>query len=392
MNPLALGAILTLVLCMSSWAQGSLPVRLHAVEDSSDRAKLWALRHATEARALDELTEKNRLSLLVEATEEGDKVIVLRDGTEAFRLPDSLAIPWLAWSQDVSPERLGHGTGDLRTVPVQNIWRHLQGSRARLWDWMLWPTGLEVEVKSLINALPKTKPTVERRLSITWAQSLFTYGHAEVGIHRSQWGGGVTRYLRTGEVDFFTGIEAPPPYWDDADWWWHFAVGGPVLQYEMRTHGGIVPAHLVFDRDAVTHARRTTVGPVVNWFDEDKSHEGNLSHAVNLRFGHLRYSFMVDGDAYEVPIMRLGVEGLPYGFGHVHFGIWSAADVFMTHIALDVQPPVLTVPVPASWPTRMRIMPIRLELLYRDERQFQFSLSTQFSLDNALFSLPGGRP
>jgi hypothetical protein len=225
-----------------------------------------------------------------------------------------------------------------------------------------------------------------------WAQSILTYGHAEVGLHRSQWGGGVTRYLRTGEIDFFTGIESPPPYWDEADWWWHFAVGGPALQYEMRSQGGIAPTYLVFDREAATHAKRATAGPIVNWFDDDKSHEGNMSHAFNLRFGYLRYSFIIDSDAYEVPIMRLGMADLPYGFGCLHFGIWSAADVFMTHIAIDLQPAALVIPAPAAWPTSMRIMPIRVELLYRDEKQFQFSLSTQFSIDNAIFSLPGGRP
>ncbi len=130
----------------------------------------------------------------------------------------------------------------------------------------------------------------------------------------------------------------------------------------------------------------------MNWFDNDKSHEGNTSQAVHLRFGHLRYSFIWDTDAYQVAIMHLALKEIPFGFGRLDFGLWSAADVFMTEIGMELMPDPLIVDVPQSWPTSLEIMPLRLGFRFYDKKQFQFSVATRIRIDNRIFRLPGGRP
>lgn len=390
MLPFVLGLCIGLASAQSeatSEAKNAPVLRLYGVEDSADAESLWRLENE------ESLPKGAGLQLLFQKGENGDEAWVLRDGTEAFRLPEEELENWRAWTRNREAQSLGsHPGSDSRITRPPSLWHHLSQVSPGVLDWMLWPTGIQFEVSNTLTSLPKTKPTAERRISFAWSQSFFRYGSAEIGLHRSQFGGGVTRYLRTGEIDFVTGQETPPPYWDDADWWWHAAIGGPVLRFEIRSQGGLVPPFLAFDRDAATLAKRQVSGDVINWFDGEKSHSGNTSQALHLRLGYLRYSLHWDTDAYQAPIMHLGMEGLPFGFGRIQFGLWAAADVFMTEIGMDLMPDPLEIPRPVSWPSTVSITPLHLEFLFRDRRQFQFGLSTRFHFDNRIFRQPGGRP
>jgi hypothetical protein len=369
---------------------------LYEVEDSVEISDLWSLKNS------GPLPYGSKLSLLFETSDEGLKGYVLRDGTEAFTLTDANLDTWSGWSQSHEAKKWGTDQGEGNQVAkVPTLWQHLVTASPNWMDFLLWPTGLRFEVATSFIALPKSKPTAERRLSFTWAQAYFRYVSTEVGIHRSQFGGGVTRYLRRGDINFFTGEELPVPYWDDADWWLHYSIGGPFIRYELRSQAGIVPPYLVFDRNAPTNANRLTSGTIVNWFEQDpgnglaldepKSHSGNFSHALNMRIGFLRYSLIWDADAYQFPITHLSLEEIPFGFGTMHFGIWSAANVFLTEIGMDLMPDPLVIEHPTSWPTSLTVMPVRLDFRFRDLKQFQFTMSTQFQIDNRIFRQPGGR-
>jgi hypothetical protein len=359
---------------------------LYGVKDASDRQELERFSPHTPWHASD------HIDLLFESSQEGEAIVVMRNGTETFHLPDSVSATWLAWKAKRKPQPQGQNSGSHERQEESTLWKTLWSSREQILEWTQWPTGFAFDVKTKMNALPDSKPTSERQLGWTWSQSIFRWGFVEAGLHRSQWGGGVTLPLRPGEVDFFTNVESPPSYWDEADWWWQFAIGGPGIQFAMRSQAGIAPPYLFLDRKAPTQAKRYQSGTVLNWFEDDKSHEGNTSQALNLRFSHLRYSFIWDGDAYQVPIMHLSLEDLPFQFGHIHFGAWSANQVVMTEIGLDLMPKPLVLPGPSSWASQLTVMPLRLNFLFYDKKQFQFSLCTRIHIDNRIFRLPGGAP
>jgi len=357
------------------------------VTDPELAAALWSAGFA------NPLSDESELSLMLIGSEEGEAGFVLRNGTQAFRLPDSSLGQWQAWSHGQTGRKPGRDReAAFAPQPMPTLWRHLRNDPDPWWEGFLWPTGLTLEMQSSLDGLPKTGPTAERRLGLIWSQSAFTFGFFELGVQRSQFGGGVTRYLRSGDIDFITGREKSPPFWDEADWWWHVSAGVPGLRYEIRSHGGIVPAFLFMERSAATDAKRATSGDWINWFDDEKDHQGNVSHALRMRYGYFRSDFIWDADAYQYPIFHFGLEGIPFGFGSVGLGMWSMADVFFTQMGLELGPRPIQLALPPQWPTLMAITPLRVEFLFRDQKQFHFSLTTRFHFDNRVFRLPGGRP
>lgn len=313
-------------------------------------------------------------------------VFLLRDGTESGRLsaetwrelaPAQAAPGW--WKRSfVSPE----------TREAPRVWGAL---RPDLPMWIRrgeWPAGVKVGVGSELSAMPSTNTQFQRNIDFEWTQKIFKHYPLGLGLHRTQFGGGVTRSAETRAAQAVNGPE--PDFWGKAYWWWSVSAGVPFLRYTAYLADRPVPRFFWLEPRADSLIRTHTAGRVVNqWEGSSQSLSGNWASTLDFRLGYFRYSLDWDGDAFAAPIHTIEAADMPAFFGSWGGGLIVAPGIAATRLWVDIPDLALTVPVPSSRPTDFRLAFLRVEFAYRNLRSFSLGLAVTVKLDNPIFNLPG---
>lgn len=255
-----------------------------------------------------------------------------------------------------------------------------------------WPSGFAFGIGSSISSVRSSKPQFQREFEFAWNQRLFSHILLGASLHRSQYGGGLTR-LGDEVADTAGGKLAPlssPEFWGDGFWWWTASAGVPGLRYTLSLASQPLPRYFWLETHAANAIRTHSDGRLVNqWTGRRLDREGNLSHALDARFGILRYGILFDFDAYRVPVQTVGCEDLPALFGTWGAGLVMASDLLATRVWLDIPDAALTLEAPRDWPTRVRIAFLHLEFDYRNQKSFSLGLSVRLNIHNPIMNLPG---
>ncbi|MBW8888724.1 MAG: hypothetical protein JF616_13285 [Fibrobacteres bacterium] len=257
-----------------------------------------------------------------------------------------------------------------------------------------WPGGFVFGIGSTFSAVRSSKPQYQRDFEFAWNQKLFTHFLLGASLHRSQFGGGLTRIGQ--EVADTAGGKLAPlsynPFWGDGYWWWTFSVGVPALRYTLALADQPLPRYFWMESRSTDAIRTHSQGRLVSQWKGDKlESSGNLSQSVDARFGILRYGILFDFDAYRVPVQTVGCEDLPALFGTWGAGLILASDVLATRAWLDIPDAALSLDVPRDWPTHVRIAFLRLEFDYRNQKSFSLGLSVRLNIQNPIMNLPRTR-
>ena len=277
-------------------------------------------------------------------------------------------------------------------VPL--AWEAGKWDGASLLEKAEWPAGFAFGIGSNISAVRSSKPQYQRDFEFAWNQKLFTHFLLGSSLHRSQYGGGLTRIGQ--EVADTAGGKLAPlsynPFWGDGYWWWTFSVGVPALRYTLALADQPLPRYFWMESRASDAIRTHSKGGLVSQWTGDKlESSGNLSQSVDARFGILRYGILFDFDAYRVPVQTVGCEDLPALFGTWGAGLIIASDVLATRAWLDIPDAALNLDVPRNWPTRFRVAFLRLEFDYRNQKSFRLGLSVRLNIQNPIMNLPKTR-
>lgn len=322
---------------------------------------------------------------------------LLRNGTEAGRMDRAV------WQQLASASKRDGGEAwsasndgaNRQDVPI--LWKAVHWNLETLLAWAEWPAGLLVGVGSSISAVPSSKPQYERDIDFAWSQKLLKHYLLGLELHRSQYGGGLTRMALEAEAIGggttglpFTGKAGDIPFWGDAYWWWAASVGVPGLRYTVALADQPLPQYYWLDPSAAAAVKARRAGRVVNqWTGSSLEMDGNLSHTLDARLGYLRYGLHFDTDAYKFPLQNLGLDDLPALFGTWGAGLIMASDIIATKVWLDIPDLALSLPRPRNYPTDMRMAFLRLDFAYRNIRNFNVGVSVRIHLDNPIMNRPG---
>jgi hypothetical protein len=320
----------------------------------------------------------------------GTFVYLLRNGTEAGRIERAAWDALVALTPSARRAWVPSLEGpEDREVPL--AWKAADWDGASLLARAEWPAGFAFDIGSTISAVRSAKPQFQRDFGFAWDQKLFGHFLLGASLHRSQFGGGLTRLGRE-VADTAGGRLAPlstPPFWGDGYWWWTASAGVPGLRYTLALASQPLPRYFWLETRGGNAIRTHGRGRLVDqWTGKSMDRSGNVSHALDARFGILRYGILFDFDAYRVPVQTMGCEDLPALFGTWGAGIILASDLMATRVWMDIPDAVLTLDVPRDWPTRMRIAFLRLEFDYRNQRSFSLGLSVRLNIRNPIMDLP----
>lgn len=323
---------------------------------------------------------------------ESATVHILHNGTEAGHMDRG------AW--DVLAAQAGRGREswaeamegpDKSDVPI--LWQAMRWDAASMLARLDWPYGFLVGMGSGIASIRGSKPQFQRDIDFAWDQRLFGHFLLGASLHRSQYGGGLTR-LGANVLDTLDG-SAPSleriPFQTDAYWWWSVSAGVPGLKYTLNLASRPLPQYYWLETRASPAIRYQTRGRLIRqWIDSSgMDMPGNFAQTVEARFGILRYSMHWDGDAYRAPVQAAGVGDI-----HALFGQWGAdlifaADLLATRVWVDIPDATLDLMVPEAWPTRFRVAFLHLEFAYRNTKNFNLGISVRLRIENPIMTKPG---
>ncbi len=321
-----------------------------------------------------------------------NSAFLLRNGTQAGRLDRSA---WEALSAEASKRGEAGWAEEVegpeqREVPL--LWRALKWDRASLLRWTEWPAGFAAGIGSSMSTIQASKPQYQRDIDFAWTQK--PYGHFPIGLelHRSQFGGGLSRLGLT-VADTAGGKQGSgkePDFWGDAYWWWAVSAGVPGLRYTLALANQPLPRYYWLDPASVAAIREHKQGRLVSqWTGPTLQRQGNLSHTLDARLGIVRYGLHFDTDAYRVPVQTVGLDDLPALFGTWGGGLIIASDILATHFWLDIPDLALKLGVPQAYPSRFRIAFLHFDIAYRDTRNFCLGVSVRVRVENPIMNRPG---
>lgn len=322
---------------------------------------------------------------------ESSVVFVLRNGTEAGHMErgawDALVADGAQGGESWAEAMEGPEKSE---VPI--LWKAMDWDLESILARAEWPSGFLFAMGSGVSSVRTSKPQFRRDIDFAWNQKLF--GHLLLGasLHRSQFGGGLTRIGRivadtangspadTGDVDF----------WGEGFWWWSLSAGVPGLRYTLSLENRALPRYFWLETRAAPAIRTHSRGRLVDQWDGSRmAIPGNLAHTFDARFGILRYGLHVDADAYAVPIQTIGVGDIHALFGTWGAGLIVASDLLATRFWLDIPDAMLDLAVPEAWPTRFRIAFLHLEFDYRNTKNFNLGISVRLRIENPIMNRPG---
>jgi hypothetical protein len=318
-------------------------------------------------------------------------VHLLRNGTETGRIERS-AWDYLLTLTPASRKRLSVSLEGPEQKEVPLAWKAGKWDGRAILERAEWPYGFAFGVGSYIGAVRSTKPQFQREFGFSWDQRLFSHLLLGASLHRTQFGGGLTR-LGQEVADTAGGRLAPlrtPSFWSDGFWWWSASAGVPGLKYTLALASQPLPRYYWLETRGGNAIRTHDRGRLVDqWTDKRMERSGNLSQSLDARFGILRYGILFDFDAYRVPVQTVGCEDLPALFGTWGVGLIMASDLFATRAWFDIPDAALTFAAPKDWPTRVRVAFLRMEFDYRNQRSFSIGLSVRVNIQNPIMNLPG---
>ncbi|HKP97130.1 MAG TPA: hypothetical protein VJ385_15380 [Fibrobacteria bacterium] len=391
-----------LLLCAGTLFASLLPAHAQETDGSAlilDLADSTLIARAWGALYPDSIAPEGEYQVLVPSgpmlssgREASAAVFLLRDGTEAGRLDrstwDALAA---APAREGEPGWAASMEGpDKQDVPL--LWHAFKWDRETVMQWAEWPSEFAVGIGSSISAIRSSKPQYQRDIDFAWNQKAF--GHFLLGaqLHRSQFGGGLSRLGRS-VADTAGGRlprGVPQEFWSDAYWWWALSAGVPGLRYTLSQADRPLPDFYWLDPAPVRAIRNHASGRVVNqWQGATLERSGNFAHTLDARFGVLRYGFHWDADAYRVPIQTAGLDDLPALFGTWGGGLILASDILATRLWLDIPDLTLKLGLPEAFPSRFRVAFLHFDMAYRNPGSFSLGISVRVRVDNPIMNRPG---
>jgi hypothetical protein len=372
--------------------EGAKPVSVLELTDSNLIALAWETLHP------DSLVPEGEYQILIPSEtspgEDGASVFLLRNGTEAGRMNrsawDVLAAK-AATANDGGPGWAEDAEGPEKpAVPL--LWHALKWNAHSLLQWAEWPAGFTAGMGSSLSSIQSSKPQFERDIDFAWTQKPF--GHFPIGVelHRSQYGGGLSRLGET--VADTAGGRAPSgnirDFWGDAYWWWGVSAGVPGLKYTLALADQPMPRYYWLEPSSVAAIREHKQGRLIKqWTGPALRLPGNLSHTLEARLGILRYGFHYDSDVYRVPVQTAGLDDLPAWFGTWGGGLIFASDVLATHLWMDIPDLTVKLGAPAAFPSVFHITYLHFDMAYRDTRSFCLGTSVRIRVENPIMNRPG---
>ena len=318
-------------------------------------------------------------------------VYLLRDGTEVGEIDRGAWETLAAISSQQSDSWAAAMEGpEKQDVPL--LWNAIEWSPATLLRWAQWPSGFEASMGSAISSVAGSKPQFQRDIDFAWNQKLFSHILLGAQLHRTQYGGGLTR-LGASVAD--TSFDRSPlvkshEFWSDADWWWGVSAGVPGVRYTLSLADQPLPRYFWLEPAASPAIRGHKNGELVNqWNGSSMELDGNLSHTVDARLGILRYGFHWDMDAYTVPVQTVYLDELPAVFGYWGAGLIIASDILATRVWMDIPNVSLPIDVPSSFPSKVRIAFLHIDCAYRNLKSFNIGISVRIHIDNPIMNRPG---
>lgn len=319
-------------------------------------------------------------------------VFLLRNGTEVGHM-DRAAWETLA---EISMRKENENWASAMEGPekqdVPILWKAIKWTPQTLLDWAEWPAEFSASVGSAVSSVRASKPQYQRDIDFAWSQKLFRHYLLGAELHRTQYGGGLTRL---GAVVADTSFNRSPlieshDFWSDANWWWGVSAGVPGLRYTLALADQPLPRYFWLEPDAPEAIRGHKNGEFVNqWNGRTLERDGNLSHTVDARLGYLRYGFHWDMDAYSVPVQTIAMDELPAMFGTWGGGIVMAADIIATRVWMDIPDASLRLGLPQAYPSRFRIAFFHVDFAYRDLKSFNLGVSVRVRIENPIMNRPG---
>jgi hypothetical protein len=318
-------------------------------------------------------------------------VFLLRDGTEAGQI-DRGAWETLAAHSSQRPDGWAAAMEGPEKQDVPLLWNAIEWKPRTLLEWAEWPSGFEASVGSAVSSVQTSKPQFQRDIDFAWRQKVF--GHFLLGaeLHRTQYGGGLTRL---GAMVADTSFDRSPlveshEFWSDANWWWGITAGVPGLRYTLSLANQPLPRYFWLEPNPNRAIRDHKNGELVNqWNGSSMEQDGNLSHTLDARLGILRYGFHWDTDAYTAPVQTVYLDEIPAVFGYWGGGLVMASDIMATRVWLDIPDIGIPIGFPAAFPSKVNIAFLHLDCAYRSVRSFNLGISVRIRIDNPIMNRPG---
>lgn len=275
-------------------------------------------------------------------------------------------------------------------VPL--LWDAIEWKPRTLLEWAEWPSGFEASVGSAVSSVQTSKPQYQRDIDFSWNQKIFSHFLLGAELHRTQYGGGLTRL---GAMVADTSFNRSPlveshDFWNDANWWWGVTAGVPGLSYTLSLADQPLPRYFWLEPNPNRAIRDHKNGVLVNqWNGSAMERDGNLSHTLNARLGILRYGFHWDMDAYTVPVQTISLDEIPAVFGYWGAGLVIASDIMATRVWMDIPDIGIPIDFPSSYPSKVNIAFLHLDCAYRSLRSFTFGISVRVRIDNPIMNRPG---
>lgn len=321
-------------------------------------------------------------------------VFLLLNGTEAGRLERPV---WDGLSAKASRfGKPGWATAmegpEEQEVPL--LWKSFRWDAETWLEWLQWPAGFTASMGSVVSSVPAAKPQYQRDIDFGWDQKLFRHFLVGAGVHRTQYGGGLTRKAiqdRDTLPDFgFVPSSSTSEFWGDASWWWSVSAGVPGLKYTLSLANQVLPRYFWLETSAASLMKEHRSGNVVSqWSGSSLERDGNLAHALEARLGALRYSLNWDLDAYAAPVQTVALADLPALFGTWGAGLTMASDILATRVWLDIPDLKLVLGKPEAYPSRFRLAFVHVDFAYRNLRSFSLGASVRLHIDNPIMNIPG---
>jgi hypothetical protein len=323
---------------------------------------------------------------------ESATVVLLRNGTEVGHMDRAAWETLAAISLREENESWASAVEGPQKHDVPILWKAVKWTPQTLLDWTEWPAEFSAGIGSAVSSVRASKPQFQRDIDFAWSQKLFRHFLLGAEVHRTQYGGGLTRL---GAVVADTSFNRSPQieshdFWSEADWWWGVSAGVPGLRYTLALADQPLPRYFWLEPAAAEAIRGHKNGEIVNqWNGSTLQRDGNLSHTLDARLGYLRYGFHWDTDAYSVPVQTIVMDDLPALFGTWGGGIVMASDVIATRVWMDIPNADLTLGFPQAYPSRFRFAFLRLDCAYRNLKSFNLGVSVRVKIENPIMSRPG---
>lgn len=318
---------------------------------------------------------------------------LLRNGTTEGRMDRAAWDQVAAYSQNDKVVRWKDDWEEPESEYIPTLWQAFRMDEERIIRWTEWPAGVRFEAGSSMSSVPSASPQFERQMDFEWTQKLYRHFLLGVGIHRTEFGGGL---VRSDRKDAVTGIGADttgPGFWTDPYWWWSFSAGVPGARYTLYLADRPLPPFFWLETRASSLIKDRKAGKVVKqWTGSSLRREGNYGQKLDLRLAYVRYRLQWDSDAYAAPLQAVELDDLPAFFGTWGAGFITASDVAATRVWLDIPDFAFSLARPTAYPSRFRFAFLRFDLAYRNLKSFHLGVSVTARLENPILNFPGAGP